>query len=240
MSKTSALLKLKLQPPGAPGGDVPVRSTSGSTRLLEQGGQRAWVHAPGESTEALPLLIVLHGAAKDQMWSLKDHPTMGVDGWAERARTHKTLVLYPEARGSTWDFISSRQTKRGDFDFVQSCINTVRGQYRVDDRRIALIGLSDGGSMALSLAAHNQDIFQAAISVSAGFSASPPAAGAAAPKLFMLHGGNDTMFPVERVALPLRDKLTAAGYRVEHRVSKADGHVPDGWPEAYWKAWLAM
>ena len=53
------------------------------------------------------------------------------------------------------------------------------------------------------------------------------------------------MFPLKRVGLPLRDKLVALGYEVEHRVGKGDGgifgpagHVPPagrsfcrrGWP----------
>jgi len=237
VSVVATLLKLKFEPHD---GGVTSRVTSSSTRLLEQSGQRAWLHTPNDTAEALPLLIVLHGAGKDQMWNLKSHPSMGIEGWAVRAQTHKALVLYPEARRSTWDFISSRQTARGDVDFIQSCINSVRRQYKVDDRRIALIGLSDGGSMALSLAAHNPGLFQAAISVSGGFCASPPAASAASPKLFMMHGANDKMFPLERVGLALRDRMIAAKYRVEHRVAKGEGHVPEGWPEAFLPAWLAM
>ena len=51
-------------------------------------------------------------------------------------------------------------------------------------------------SLALSLAVHNPAVFQAAISASAGFCVSPPAASAASPKLFMMHGSSDGMFPV--------------------------------------------
>ena len=55
------------------------------------------------------------------------------------------------------------------------------------------------------------------------------------------------MFPLKRVGLPLRDKLVALGYEVEHRVGKGDGgifgpagHVPPGWQEEFLPAWLAM
>merc|ERR1711998_824639 len=115
-----------------------------------------------------------------------------------------TLIMYPEAKGSTWDFISSRQRSRKDLDFIQSCISRVRREYRVDERRIAVMGLSDGGSLALSLAAHNPSVFEAAISVSAGFCVSPPAASATSPKLFMMHGSVDHMFALERVGVPLK------------------------------------
>merc|ERR1712070_852916 len=112
--------------------------------------------------------------------------------------------------------------------------------FSIDDRRIALLGISDGGSVALTLATHNPAIFQAAISVSAGFCSSPPIAGDKAPQLFMLHGSNDSMFALSRIGLPLRDRLKQLRYNVDHRVGQGQGHVPPGWQEAFLSAWLSM
>jgi len=170
------------------------------------------------------------------MWSLKD----SVAAWAERARAHGVLVLYPEAAGSTWDYISSRHTSRRDVDFLQFAMNRARSAFRVDDRRIAVLGISDGGSMALSLAAHNAGVFQAGMSISAGFCASPPPCVGGSPKLFMKHGAQDRMFPLERVGYSLRDRLKAAGYSVEHRIGHGEGHVPSGWQVEFLPAWLAL
>ena len=232
-----SLLQLKLDQSAAEG--TFRQDARGSALVMERSRQTAWLHLPSDTSGPLPLIVVLHGAGKDKFWSLKD----AVDGWAERARTHKLLVLYPEAKGSTWDFISSRQTKRGDVDFIECCIDAVRRAYSVD--RLAIIGLSDGGSMALCLALHNPGVFQAAISVSAGFCVSPPAglhdaASLKRTKLFMKHGSDDKMFPLERVGLPLRNNLKRAGYDVEHRVGDGQGHVPQGWQEEFLPAWLAM
>lgn len=236
--------------------DAPAAIPAGAaetSRVIEDGaGHKAWLFAPGDASAAgaagagpLPLLVVMHGAGKDKMWSLEE----SVGAWAERAQAHGILVLYPAARGSTWDYISSGRRERRDFDFVERAVNTVRKTYRVDDGRIALLGLSDGGSMALSLASHNPGVFQAAMSVSAGFCASPPRISAAspAPKLFIKHGAADSMFPLRRVGLPLRDKLIELGYDVEHRVGEGEGgmfgpagHVPPGWQEEFLPSWLAL
>ena len=78
------------------------------------------------------------------------------------------------------------------------------------------------------------------MSVSAGFCAEPPVPRGKAPKLFMLHGSHDRMFPLERVGLPLKERLRALGYDVEHRIAKEQGHVPTNWPVEFLPAWLAM
>lgn len=219
-------------------------------KVIERDGQRAWLHVPEKSSGPLPLLVLLHGAGKDSMWSFKEG-TMSVDDWAARASRHGIAVLYPSARGSTWDYISSGRKSRGDVDFISFAINTARRACAIDDRRIALLGISDGGSMALSLASHNPDVFQAAMSISAGFCAAPPRVTSSAPrrppKMFIKHGAADAMFPLERVGLPLRDQLVGLGYDVEHRVGRGEGgmfgpagHVPPGWHEEFLPAWLAM
>jgi len=225
-------------------------TTHSSPITIEKDGQLAWLHVPDAAAQnPLPLLVVLHGAGKDRMWSLKEG-TMSVDAWAERARAHDILVLYPAARGSTWDYISSKRQSRRDFDFLAHAINSVRRSHCVDDRRIALLGISDGGSMALSLVSHNPSVFQAAISISAGFCAAPPRVTSSVPrppKMFMKHGAADSMFSLHRVGFPLRDTMLRLGYDVVHRVGEGEGgmfgpagHVPPGWHEEFVLSWLAL
>jgi len=231
-----------------------VKTVAASARVatpmvIEKDGQCAWLHLPDHVPGPLPLLVILHGAGKDSMWSFKEG-TMSVDAWAVRANVNGCAVLYPAARGSTWDYISSGRRSRQDIDFLAHAINAVRRTVHIDDRRIALLGISDGGSMALSLASHNPGVFQAAMSISAGFCADPPRVTSSilrTPKMFVKHGAADAMFPLERVGLPLRDLLVGRGYDVEHRVGRGQGgmfgpagHVPPGWHEEFLPAWLAL
>ena len=244
----NAAFTMTLEPRAPPSGTHQPSSGAVSPLVIEKGRQTAWLHVPQSPAAPgpLPLLVVLHGAGKDTMWTLKEG-SMSVDAWAERANKYGIAVLYPASRGSTWDYISSRGQTRADFDFLQHAINTVRRTISIDDRRIGLVGLSDGGSMALSLACHNQGVFQAAMSISAGFCANPPRAGLQAPKMFVKHGASDDMFPLKRVGLALRDQLASRGYKVEHRIGQGAGgmfgpagHVPPGWHEEFLPAWLAM
>merc|ERR1719408_193528 len=246
-----AALKMSLQPiiaQTSPHARCSADDARSSPVVIERDGQKAWLHVPEHSSGRIPLLVVLHGAGKDSMWTLKEG-TMSVDAWAARARSHGIAVLYPAARGSTWDFISSGRKAHADVEFIAYAINSARRTVAIDDRRIALLGLSDGGSMALSLACHNPTVFQAAIAISAGFCAAPPRVSHTAPrppKLFLRHGAADAMFPLERVGLPLRDSLMGLGYDVEHHIGQGEGgmfgpagHVPPGWHEEFLPAWLA-
>lgn len=242
---TIAALKVTLEPTEP----KPLARAAGkSPVVIERDGQRAWLHVP-DTSGPVPLLVMLHGAGKDSMWSLTEG-TMSVDDWAARARKYGIAVLYPAARGSTWDWISSGRKSHADIAFVMHAINTARRTVSVDDRRIGVLGISDGGSMALTLVSHNPSVFQAAMSISAGFCTAPPRVTSSmtrAPKMFVKHGADDAMFPLKRVGLPLRDQLTSLGYVVEHRVGQGvggmfgpAGHVPPGWHEEFIPAWLAM
>ena len=116
----------------------------------------------------------------------------------------------------------------------------MRGRFNIDESRIGICGISDGGSMALSLATQNPEVFQAAMSTSAGFCVPPPPATASAPSLFLQHGERDRMFPLEQVGMRNRDLLRDAGYTVAFKVAYGQGHVPEAWGETWLPAWLAL
>ena len=149
--------------------------------------------------------------------------------------------MIPEPRGSTWDFIF-RSEEGDDIKFIEYAINTVRESIFVDDKRIALKGISDGGSLALCLATYNHHLSNAFMSVSSGVcklavSLNPTDESVA---LFLEHGEADRMFPLETVALPLRDKLQQAGFVVNFVTARGEGHVPSDWKTSFLNEWLSM
>merc|ERR1740129_1779002 len=117
-------------------GDV----TVGGKRMivLEGQGQMAYLRAPELPRHLpLPLLVVLHGGSKNRGWNFIDL----VQAFGENQDLEEALVLIPEARDYTWDFITTGQ--RDDVDFIQSAMNDVRRMFVVDDGRIGIIGMSD-------------------------------------------------------------------------------------------------
>ena len=73
----------------------------------------------------------------------------------------------PESLGPTWDYLLLCQ--RRDLDFLAFAMSETRRRVAVDDRRMAVMGMSDGASLALSLALRNPAIFRTALLQAAGF-----------------------------------------------------------------------
>ena len=46
------------------------------------------------------------------------------------------------------------------------------------------------------------------------------------PRILLEYGTHDPMFPFERVALPMRERLEGAGYQLEFRVDQGGRHRP--------------
>ena len=48
------------------------------------------------------------------------------------------------------------------------------------------------------------------------------------PEIYLEYGTHDELFPFEQIALPMRENLTRAGYRVEFSVDEGGRHWPSG------------
>ncbi|CAE7628333.1 exgA [Symbiodinium pilosum] len=178
-------------------------------------------------TKALPLLIVLHGAGRSKE---------SVDGFvlpfSRISSRQNALVAIPMSLDNTWDLRAAVATGQASADtaFISHIIDCLMRDYRVDAGRIALMGFSDGGSYALSLAVSNPGVFQAAMSWSAGYYQNAPVASAASsslPHIFHAHGRADELFNFEKVALPMRRSLRSSGHNVtSHNVLSAGHSAP--------------
>ena len=101
-----------------------------------------------------------------------------------------------------------------DVALVDRALETAFGRYAVDPARLAIGGFSDGASYALSLGLTNGDLFTHVLAFSPGFAA--PAAERGRPGVFVSHGTEDGVLPVERCSRRIVPRLRRVGYDVEY------------------------
>lgn len=182
---------------------------------LGLGGRRDGLLLAPEAAEGgqkLPLLVMLHGAGA----SATDVLPMV----EEPARERGVLALLPESRGQTWDMI--RRAFDGDVVFLGKALSTVAARYAVDPARVAIAGFSDGASFALSLGLVNGALFSDLIAFSPGFMA--PTRDEDDPRIFIRHGRDDPVLPVERCSRRLVRELAALGHDLDY-AEFTGGHV---------------
>jgi phospholipase/carboxylesterase len=172
------------------------------------------VHVPPGVAEGppAPLVVLLHGAGGTAEAGLALLLALADDAGL--------VLLAPQARASTWDVI------RGGFgpDVVglDAQLERVFGAVPVDPARVALGGFSDGASYALSLGLGNGDLFSHLIAFSPGFAA--PAGRAGEPRVFVTHGVEDRVLPIDRCSRRLVPLLREEGLDVTYE-EFAGGHV---------------
>jgi len=151
-----------------------------------------------------PLAVLLHGAGQ-----AADELTGPMQPLADE--TGMVLVA-PNSRDSSWDI---RYGAFGaDVAFINTMLERVFDQVRVNASRIALCGFSDGASYALSIGLINGDLFSRVLAMSPGFMVNPHSVGK--PKIFVTHGTRDQILDIDRTSRVLVPQLKKAGYDVEY------------------------
>lgn len=153
-----------------------------------------------------PLLVLLHGAGHSSTeWSTAPLPAL--------MDSAGIVVTGPDSRGSTWD------RTYGDFGpdvrFIDSALAATFRRCNIDPKRIALGGFSDGASYALSLGISNGDLFSALLAFSPGFFA--PARPRGKPRIYVSHGTNDPILPIDAASRKIVPALRTLGYEVRYR-----------------------
>ena len=157
---------------------------------------------------AWPLVMALHGVSgngRGFLWS-----------WLRDARSFGAIVAAPTATGSTWALMGDDV----DTPNLKRIVNEVRGRYAIDEQRLLLSGMSDGGTFS----------YVSGLEVGSPFTHLAPVAATFHPLMaemadaerlrelpvFIVHGRLDWMFPVQ-VARQTRELLSAAGADVTYR-----------------------
>ena len=168
-----------------------------------------------------PLLTVLHGAGRREEMLIK--------AYREEPEARNALFLIPRSHHATWDLTAAND--RPDLDFLEWAYDLIYRRYPVDPDRQALIGYSDGASYALSVGLSNPGVFRAVMGWAAGFLVVDPSGISAEdpkPAVLLEYGTQDQLFPFERVAIPMRERLEGMGYAVNFRVDEGGRHWPSG------------
>jgi phospholipase/carboxylesterase len=194
-----------------------VKTTAQGTFALGLGGERdAILQMPTKAvTGPLPLMVLLHGAGGTGQRMLR---RLGPAGDAAGI-----AVLAPDSRASTWDGI------RGDLDldvvFLNRALEQVFKTVDVDPARLSIGGFSDGASYAVTLGLINGDLFTRIAAFSPGFYVDNTWYGK--PKVFVSHGTNDSILPINRCGRVVVQRLRARGYDVIFREFDGDHEIPD-------------
>lgn len=214
-SHQSEMLRVTLDPVSA-ASNAASQAAPSSFQLKD--GSQAYVWLPPKAEAPLPLLLVLHGS-RPMDW---DFLSQFAERWQKDAAEYEIAVVIPESKGPTWDYLLTCQRK--DMDFIESAINEVRRRVWVDDKRISVMGMSDGASLALSMALRNPGVFTTALVQATGFF-HDPLPTSLKPRVYMEYGEEDKLFEAARVALPNRDRLRGDGCFVEFVMIPGAGHM---------------
>jgi poly(3-hydroxybutyrate) depolymerase len=179
-----------------------------------------------------PLRVQLHGGVG------RPAPRPGEDGGrplnSSRIQNAGEINLHPRAwNGVEW-------WRAAQVDNILNLIDSVKRKYNVDESRVYITGISDGGTGVLFFAMRLVTPWSACLSLN-GHPAvlANPQVGAdpqlyptnmANCPMYMVNGGRDELYPAASVS-PFVDMLKRAGAPVEFHVYPEAGHNTSWWPE---------
>ncbi len=215
----SALANLATHDARVPDVDVPV-GIMHMPATAAHGEYGLYIPETYSPTSRWPVIVCLHGAyghGHEYLWT-----------WLRTARSHGCVVLAPKSCGPTWSLVNPAI----DIESIKAMLAAVAARYQLDNGRIYLSGLSDGGSFA----------YVFGLSCPSLIAGVAPIAGVLHPvvdpllrqkqgldlPLFVVHGAQDFIFDVRSVRsqCALLEKL---GYRITYT------ELPD-WGHAYTNA----
>ncbi|MCC2955587.1 phospholipase [Massilia sp. IC2-477] len=162
-----------------------------------------------------PLVLLLHGAG--------GHAHDGLRVLLHLADQAGLILIAPSSRRNTWDIIAGR-SYGPDRDLADRALNDVFARYHVDATRLAVGGFSDGASYALSLGLANGDLFSHILAFSPGFIGPLQARGE--PKVFISHGTEDPILPIDPCSRRIVRQLRAAGYPLRYEEFEGEHVIP--------------
>lgn len=179
-----------------------------------RGQESALFVAPGATSAALGLVVLLHGATS--------HPQRVLPVLRDQAESGQFLMLAPKSRDRSWDIVGGGFGP--DIGVLDRLLSQVFEHFEVDPARIAVAGFSDGASYALSVGLINGELFSRIVAFSPGFVV--PGRRNGRPAVFISHGDADTVLPIDRCSRRIVPQLRDEGYQVDYREFPGGHTVP--------------
>jgi phospholipase/carboxylesterase len=159
---------------------------------------------PGSGTRPRGLLVAFHGAGGSA--------SEGLFVFRGAWKAPGLVLVAPDALGNTWSAL--RQRKDLDLVTINRALAEAWRRCRIDRRRIAVGGFSDGATYALSIGLQNGEVFRSVLALSPGGLLDVERRGK--PRVFIAHGTRDDVLPIRRSEAAVRT-LRASGYPVTYR-----------------------
>ncbi|MGH9217381.1 MAG: alpha/beta hydrolase [Acidimicrobiales bacterium] len=173
------------------------------------------LYVPETAEPGAPLLIFLHGATGTGHGHLRT-VLAAVDRYG-------VILVAPDSRGPTWDVIAEHRFGP-DVAFLDRVLDAVVDRVDADTGRLAIGGVSDGASYALSIGLTNGEVFQTVLAFSPGFLVVPDPT--AKPRIFISHGTADPILPIDACSRSFVPSLRRAGHEVNFREFDGGHNVP--------------
>jgi len=195
-----------------------------------------FVPADYKGDKPYPLILFLHGSGETldaEGKNLGKQAKVGIGPVVlKQEKTFPAFVIFPQSQKRTWN-ADSEDGKR-----AMAILEAVQTEYKIDDKRLYLTGLSMGGHGTWSFAAAYPDKWAAIVPIcgAADFRDKDAAkAKAMAPKIkdipcWCFHGDADKSVPVDR-AREMIAALKEAGGKPKYDEYPGVGH--NSWDKAY-------
>jgi phospholipase/carboxylesterase len=163
---------------------------------------------------ATPLLVLFHGAGGT---------AQSVAYAFALADEHRVIILAPDSRDQrSWDLVLGAYGP--DADFLATALTSTLRKLNVDRQQLAVGGHSDGASYALSFGIGAGDVFTRILAFSPGVMTPIDARGK--PRIFISHGVNDEVMPIDDTSRRFVPRLKNLGYEVTYREYAGRHAVP--------------
>lgn len=176
-----------------------------------RGGYSLYIPENYAPERSWPLVVALHGGyshGRDFIWS-----------WLREARSRGFIIFAPTSQSMTWSITNVEVDEQP----LNSHLDQVCSRYRIDESRILLTGMSDGGTFALTMGLSANRAWPSIAPVSCAL---PPVdlRNVKGKHIFWVHGAQDWIFPLGWTVQACKD-LLQAGVDIKLKVIEDLAHT---------------